>query len=55
MRLQDALAGMSPEERERMMQFLLNQQVQFAADHARSQERLDRVDGALLTVVGAFQ
>ena len=45
---------MSPEERERMMQFLLNQQAQFAADHAKSQERLDRVEDGLLTVVGVL-
>lgn len=45
---------MSPEERDRMMQFLLNQQAQFAADHARSQERLDRVEDALLTVTGVI-
>ena len=45
---------MSPEERERMMQFLLNQQAQFAADHAKSQERLDRVENGLLAVVGVL-
>ena len=45
---------MTPEERDRMMQFLLNQQALFAADHAKSLERLDRVEGALLTVVGAI-
>lgn len=45
---------MSPDERERMMQFLLDQQAQFAADHARSQERLDRVEDALLTVTGVI-
>jgi hypothetical protein len=45
---------MSPEERERMMQFLLNQQAQFAADHAKSQERLGRVEGALIAVTGVL-
>ena len=37
-----------------MMQFLLNQQAQFAADHAKSQERLDRVEDVLLTTVGTI-
>jgi hypothetical protein len=32
---------MSPEEMQRMMQFLLQQQAQFAADFARSQERFE--------------
>ena len=32
---------MSPDERDRMMQFLLSQQAQFAADLAKSQERSD--------------
>jgi hypothetical protein len=32
---------MSPEERDRMMQSLLNQQAQFAADFAKSQQRFD--------------
>ena len=32
---------MSPDERDRMMQFLLTQQTQFAADLAKSQERSD--------------
>ena len=32
---------MSPDERERMLHFLLNQQAQFAADLARSQARFD--------------
>lgn len=45
---------MSPEERERMMQFLLNQQAQFDANHAKSLKRLDRVEDAILTVVGAM-
>ena len=45
---------MSPEERERTMQFLLNQRAQFAADHAKSQERLGRVEGALVTITGAL-
>ncbi|MEQ1912704.1 MAG: hypothetical protein ABMA15_28070 [Vicinamibacterales bacterium] len=45
---------MSPEERERMMQFLLNQQAQFAADHAKSQERLGHVEGALVAVTGVL-
>ena len=45
---------MSPDERERMMQFLLNQQAQFAADHAKSQERLGRVESALVAVTGVF-
>lgn len=43
---------MSPEERERTMQFLLRQQAQFAADFARSQERLDRVEDALVGLTG---
>jgi hypothetical protein len=45
---------MSREERERMMQFLLNQQAQFAADYAMSQQRLGRVEEALLTVTGVL-
>ncbi len=45
---------MSPEERERTMQFLLNQRAQFAADHARGQERLGRVEGALIAVTGVL-
>ena len=47
-------APMSPEERERMMQFLLSQQAQFAADHAKGQERLDRVEGALVAITGVM-
>ena len=43
---------MSPEERERMMQFLLNQQAQFASDFAKSQVRLDRVEDALVGLTG---
>jgi uncharacterized protein with von Willebrand factor type A (vWA) domain len=42
---------MSPEEMQRMMQFLLNQQAQFDADLAKSQERFDagmeRLSGGL--------
>jgi hypothetical protein len=42
---------MSPEEMQRMLQFLLNQQAQFGADLAKSQERfdagMDRVMGGL--------
>lgn len=45
---------MTPDERERMMQFLLNQQAQFAADHAKGQERLGRVEGALVAVTGVL-
>lgn len=43
---------MSPEERDRMMQFLLNQQAQAAADFAKSQVRLDRVEDALVGLTG---
>src|SRR4051794_21418655 len=32
---------MSPEERDRMMQFLLRRQAQFAADFTQSRERFD--------------
>ena len=38
---------MSPDEMQRMMQFLLNQQAQFAADCAKSQERFDAGLGKL--------
>ena len=38
---------MSPEERERMMQFLLTQQAQFAAELTKSQERFDAGIGQL--------
>jgi hypothetical protein len=43
---------MSPEDRERMMQFLLNQQAQYAADFAMSLERLGRVESALVGLTG---
>ena len=54
---------MSPEERERMMQFLLNQQAQFAADFSESQEdarvrsqqvdeRMNRMSDAVVGLAG---
>jgi len=45
---------MSPEERERMMQFLVNQQAQFAADHERGLLRLGRVESALVALTGVL-
>jgi hypothetical protein len=54
---------MSPEERERTMQFLLNQQAQFAADFSKSQEearvrsqqvdeRMNRMSDAVVGLAG---
>ena len=43
---------MSPEERDRMMQFLLNQQAQFAADLDKLSAKTDRIADGLIGLTG---
>jgi hypothetical protein len=44
---------MTPEERRRQMDFILNQQAQFAANHQRSEERIGRLERVMKLVVRA--
>jgi ribonuclease HII len=44
---------MTPEERQRLMDFILNHQAQFAVNQQKSDGRIDRLEGVMKLVVRA--